>query len=92
MDARWRRSRSMILVGHGSFFAAAVSLEGLGYEARGKYNPKLHNYPAQARAGKVVTIDLRRDIEPQWTMERCRIGDTNSAAFPCISSSASRLC
>jgi hypothetical protein len=65
---KWVTRDIDLLVDHASFFAAAQILETHGFRAKSPYNPQLHSYPALARAGNVVTIDLHRDIGPQRSM------------------------
>ena len=65
---KWITRDIDLLVDQSSFFPAAQILENHGFRAKSAYNPQLHSYPALARAGNVVTVDLHRDIGPQRSM------------------------
>jgi len=62
---KWVTRDIDLLVDQPSFFPAAQILENHGFRAKCVYNSQLHSYPALARAGNVVTIDLHRDVGPQ---------------------------
>jgi hypothetical protein len=62
---KWVTRDIDLLVDRDSFFPAAQILEHHGFRAKGDYNPQLHSYPALAKSGNVVTIDLHRDVGPQ---------------------------
>ena len=57
-----------LLVKHASLTHAATALISTGYKAATPFNPALHSYPALSKPGKVVSLDLHRDIGPQRTV------------------------
>jgi hypothetical protein len=69
-----------LLVKQASLTQAASTLISAGYKASVPYDPTLHSYPPLSKPGKVVTLDVHRDIGPQRNV--LSVEDAMAEAWP----------
>ena len=69
-----------LLVKQAALTQAASILMSAGYKASLPYDPTLHSYPSLSKPGKVVTLDVHRDIGPQRNV--LTVEDAMAEAWP----------